>query len=108
MYIYCKCYNCVAINEKKSSSTLQMVCSLAWPEIAMMWREGTLAFYHSVLVVARNTLLSREISFIINCCQCIHSQRAVLVPDNSLHEITNIRGYKVSVYVTYTEQYTDI
>ena len=26
----------------------------------------------------------------------------------SLHEITNIRGYKVSVYVTYTEQYTDI
>ena len=26
----------------------------------------------------------------------------------TLHEITNIRGYKVSVYVTYTEQYTDI
>ena len=25
-----------------------------------------------------------------------------------MHEITNIRGYKVPVYVTYTEQYTDI
>ena len=50
-----------------------MLCSLAWPEMDMMWREGTLAFDHSVMAVARTEWLvyvwdspaPREISFII-------------------------------------------
>ena len=29
-----------------------MLCSLAWPEMDMMWREATLAFDHSVMAVA--------------------------------------------------------
>ena len=50
-----------------------MLCSLVWPEMDMMWREGTLAFDHSViaaactewLVYVWDSSVPREISFII-------------------------------------------
>ena len=53
----------------------------------MMWRNGTLAFDHSVMAVARtaSVLLGRSSAkrdFFHHCCKCIYSEKAVLVTDH--------------------------